>query len=100
MSASPEMQHWRDLANQNAVGEAIANWIVAIDTNAAIATQHMAKKIKTEPISYEPKSKTYTCVARFDFDDQTVIPYLTLVALNSWLRQLKTCRCSYVYSVA
>jgi hypothetical protein len=75
------------LANQNGVGEAIANWIVAIDTNAAIATQHMAKKIKTELISYEPKSKTCTCVARFDFDDPTVIQYLTLVTLNSWLRQ-------------
>jgi hypothetical protein len=87
LSESAEMQHWRDWAHQNGVGEAIANWIVAIDTNAAIAAQHMAKKIKTEPISYEPKSRKYTCVARFDFDDPTVIPYLTLVTFNSWLRQ-------------
>ena len=83
---APEMQHWRDIAKKNDVGEAIANWIIEIDLQAIISARYLVRGATALPTSYEPNSKLYTCQATFDFDDEKLIPYLTLVILNSWLR--------------
>ena len=84
--AAPEMQHWRDMSKRNEVGEAIANWVINIDVQAIVSAQHLVRSITATPTSYEPNSKTYTCQVTFDFDNEKLIPYLTMVTLNSWLR--------------
>jgi hypothetical protein len=83
---APEMQHWRDIAKENEVGEAIANWVIDIDVQAIISARYLVKSITVLPTSYEPNSKMYTCQATFNFDNEKLNPYLTLVTLNSWLR--------------
>jgi len=84
--AAPEMQHWRDMSKKNEVGEAIANWVIDIDVQATISAQHLVRSITTTPRSYEPNSKMYTCEATLEFDNEKLISYLTLQALNSWLQ--------------
>jgi hypothetical protein len=83
---APEMQHWRAMAKKNEVGEAIAKWVIDIDVDAIIAARHLVRSVTALPIAYESNSKKYTCQAAFDFDNEKLIPYLTLVTLNSWLR--------------
>ena len=41
--AAPEMLHWRGMAKENEVGEAVANWVVNIDVQATISAQHLAR---------------------------------------------------------
>ena len=84
--AAPKMQHWRDMSKKNEVGEAIANWVINIDVHAAISAQHLVRSITATPSSYEPNSKMYTCQATLEFDNEKLISYLTLQALNSWLQ--------------
>lgn len=85
--AAPEMQHWRDMAKKNEVGEAIADWVINIDVQATISAQHLVRSITVIPSSYEPNSKMYTCQATLEFDNEKLIPYLTLATLNSWLQK-------------
>ena len=84
--AAPEMQHWRDMAKKNEVGEAIANWVINIDVQATISAHHLVRSITAIPSSYEPNSKMYTCQATLEFDNEKLILYLTLQTLNSWLQ--------------
>ncbi len=82
---TPEMQHWKLIAKENEVGEAIANWVINIDLKAIISTQHLVTRVTTTSSSYDPNSKMYTCQATLEFDNEEMISYLTLVTLNSWL---------------
>jgi hypothetical protein len=84
--AAPEMQHWRDMAKKNEVGEAIANWVINIDVQATTSAQHLVRSITAIPSSYDPNLKMYTCQATIEFDNEKLIPYLTLQTLNSWLQ--------------
>ena len=83
--AAPETQHWRDMAKKNEVGEAIADWVINIDAEAAISAQHLVRSITAVPSSYEPNTKIYTCQATLEFDNEKLIKYLILATLNSWL---------------
>jgi len=84
--AAPEMQHWKDLAKENQVGEAIADWVINIDVEATISAQHLVRNTTAIPISYEPNSKLYKCQATLEFHNEKLISYLTLATLNSWLQ--------------
>ena len=84
--AAPEMLHWRGMAKENEVGEAIANWVVSTDVRATISAQHLVRSITATPSSYEPNSKMYTCQVTLEFDNEKLISYLTLQTLNSWLQ--------------
>ncbi len=84
--AAPQMQHWRDLARESVVGEAIASWVFDIDIQATIAAQHLVKSITAISSSYEQDSSTYRCQVTLDFENDNLIPYLTLAALNAWLQ--------------
>ena len=83
--AAPEMQHWRDMAKESEVGEAIANWVINIDVQATISAQHLVRSITATQSSYKPNSEMYTCQATLEFDNEKLISYLTLQTLNSWL---------------
>ena len=83
--AAPEMLHWRGMAKENEVGEAIANWVINADVRATISAQHLVRSITATPSSYEPNSQMYTCQVTLEFDNEKLISYLTLQALNSWL---------------
>ena len=43
--ATPEMLHWRGMAKESEVGEAVANWVVNIDVQATISAQHLVRGI-------------------------------------------------------
>jgi hypothetical protein len=51
---TPEMQHWRDMAKKNEVGEAIANWVIDIDVQATISTQYLVRSVTALQTSFEP----------------------------------------------
>jgi hypothetical protein len=84
--ATPEMLHWRGMAKENEVGEAVANWVVNIDVQAAISAQQLVKGITATPSSCELNSKMCTCQATLEFDNEKLISYLALQILNSWLQ--------------
>lgn len=84
--AAPEMLHWRGMAKENEVGEAIANWVINTDVRATISAHYLVKSITAIPSSYEPNSKMYRCQATLEFDNEKLILYLTLQTLNSWLQ--------------
>ncbi len=85
ITAAPQMKHWRDMAKENEVGEAIANWVINIDVQATVSAQHLVRSITAIPRFYDPNSKMYTCQATPEFDNEKLIRYLTLETLNSWL---------------
>ena len=84
--AAPEMLHWRGMAKENEVGEAIANWVINTDVRATISAQHLVRSVTATPSSYERNLKMYTCRAILEFDNEKLISYLTLQTLNSWLQ--------------
>jgi hypothetical protein len=84
--AAPEMLHWRGMAKENEVGEAIANWVINTDVRATILAQYLVRSITATPSSNEPNSNMYTCQATLEFDNGKLISYLTLQTLNSWLQ--------------
>ena len=84
--AAPEMLHWRGMAKENEVGEAIANWVVNTDVRATISAQHLVRSVTAKPSSYETNSKMDACQATLEFDNEKLISYLTLQTLNSWLQ--------------
>lgn len=84
--AAPEMLHWRGMAKESEVGEAVANWVVNIDVQATISAQHLVRSITATPSSCEPNSKMCTCQATLEFDNERLISYLALQILNSWLQ--------------
>ena len=84
--ATPEMLHWRGMAKENEVGEAIANWVINTDVRAIISAQYLVRSITATPSSNETNSKMYTCQATLEFDNEKLISYLTLQTLNSWLQ--------------
>ena len=73
-------------SKKNQVGEAIAKWVIGIDVDAIIAARHLVRSVTALPSAYESNSSKYECQATFDFDNEKLIPYLTLATLNSWLR--------------